>query len=125
MCAFSYRQQHDGDLDRRTASHDMSTRTKVGSLLSCAGPAFQQALIGSCSQLTHHLRQQVTTALLAELIGSMIFSFIGSASLYVATVALAPPPNVVMAAFANGLTLGIVSAPFNPTPAVSGHTSAC
>ncbi len=53
---------------------------------------------------------QVTTALLAEMIGSMIFSFIGSASLYVATVALAPPPNVVMAAFANGLTLGIVSA---------------
>ena len=41
----------------------------------------------------------------------MVFSFIGSASLYVATVALAPPPNVVMAAFANGLTLGIVSAP--------------
>ena len=57
---------------------------------------------------------QVTTALLAELIGSMIFSFIGSASLYVATVALAPPPNVVMAAFANGLTLGIVSAPQLP-----------
>ena len=40
----------------------------------------------------------------------MVFSFIGSASLYVATVALAPPPNVVMAAFANGLSLGIVSA---------------
>ena len=54
---------------------------------------------------------QITTALLAELLGSMVFSFIGSASLYVATVALAPPPNVVMAAFANGLTLGIVSAP--------------
>ena len=59
---------------------------------------------------------QVTTALLAELIGSMIFSFIGSASLYVATVALAPPPNVVMAAFANGLTLGIVSALQQPWP---------
>ena len=58
---------------------------------------------GACSQ--------VTTALLAEFFGSMMFSFIGSASLYVATVALAPPPNVVMAAFANGLTLGIVSAP--------------
>ncbi len=58
---------------------------------------------------------QITTALLAECLGSMMFSFIGSASLYVATVALAPPPNVVMAAFANGLTLGIVSAPLNTT----------
>ena len=45
----------------------------------------------------------------------MVFSFIGSASLYVATVALAPPPNIVMAAFANGLTLGIVSASLNTT----------
>jgi hypothetical protein len=46
----------------------------------------------------------------------MMFSFIGSASLYVATVALAPPPNVVMAAFANGLTLGIVSASLALSP---------
>ena len=52
---------------------------------------------------------QVITALLAECFGSMIFAFLGSASLYVATVALAPPPNVVMAAFANGLALCLAS----------------
>lgn len=44
----------------------------------------------------------------------MMFAFIGSASLYVATVALTAggtfPPNVVMAALANGFMLAIASA---------------
>lgn len=52
-----------------------------------------------------------TCAVAAELLGSMMFAFIGSASLYVATSVLTAngtiPPNVVMAAFANGLMLAV------------------
>jgi glycerol uptake facilitator-like aquaporin len=49
------------------------------------------------------------SAVLAEFFGSMMFALIGGSALYVATGPLAPPPNVVMAAFANGLALMIVS----------------
>ncbi len=50
----------------------------------------------------------------------MMFAFIGSASLYVATVALTAggilPPNVVMAALANGFMLAIASASLSRFP---------
>lgn len=49
------------------------------------------------------------TAVLAEFFGSLMFALVGGSAIYVATGPLALPPNVVMAAFGNGLALMSVS----------------
>lgn len=46
-------------------------------------------------------------AVAAEFLGSMMFAFIGSCIIYVATQVVAPPPNIVMAALGNGFMLAI------------------
>ena len=63
-------------------------------------------LYSCCSLPTQAVLCRYVIALLAEFLGSMLFSFTGSAILYVA-LNVFTEPNIVMAALGNGFALTV------------------
>ncbi len=82
---------------------------------TCKHPDMPQSAAPYASSLLPTISHHLAGSSCLPLQGSMMFAFIGSASLYVATVALTSegtiPPNIVMAALANGFMLAVASAP--------------